>query len=473
MWPNGSKLALLMICLLGLLAACERPSATETTLAQLPANAVANTAAVEAATPTLASTVVPIFAPTATATAVLATPTTTPFLPATSLPACGQLLPILPQNNAPSVTSLSPDPELLTAVSTTLPEAARPAWEYLLENPGSVGLVAYRVGDETNGIYHNADVQMPLASVVKIIHLVAYVEAVAAGQLDPTSYVTVGTLDSYYLPGYDLGSHSRALAELEAASLLLPSPDRVRLEDVPWMMIRYSANAATDYLHMLLGQTALEATAVSLNLTQQTAPCTFLGQFLAMSNQSRQGQSDRAAIQAYLDNPTSYGAEVVQLAEAYTSDPDFREAEQTWHEEERRPSSQDQRFFSHNLNAHGTPREYAALMARIAQNGLSNPESSFQARRYLEWPMIFPANQERFSNLGYKNGSMPGILNTAYYAYPIGEVTPTVVILFFRDLPGETYRTWRNNLAHDELARWLLDNPAAVSLLRTALTPSS
>ena len=111
-------------------------------------------------------------------------------------------------------------------------------------------------------------------------------------------------------------------------------------------------------------------------------------------------------------------------------------------------------------------------MARIAQNGLSNPESSFQARRYLEWPMIFPANQERFSNLGYKNGSLPGILNTAYYAYPTGEVTPTVVILFFRDLPGDTYRQWRNSLAHDELARWLLDNPDALSLLRAALTPS-
>jgi D-alanyl-D-alanine carboxypeptidase len=475
MWPNGSKLALLMIFLLGLLAACERPSAAETTLAQLPANAAAPAVAPGAATPTLANTALPNLVPTATATAVPATPTSTatPFLPATSLPACGQLLPLLPQNNTPNVTSLSPDPALLAAVTTTLPEAARPAWEYLLENPGSVGLVAYRVGDEANGIYHNADVQMPLASVVKIVHLVAYVEAVAAGQLDPTSYVTVGTLDSYYLPGYDLGSHSRALAELEAAGLVLPSPDRVRLEDVPWMMIRHSANAATDYLHMLLGQEVIEATAVSLNLTQQTAPCTFLGQFLAMSNQSRQGQSDRAAIQAYLDNPASYGTEVVQLAEAYTSDADFREAEQAWHEEERRPSGQDQRFFSHNLNAHGTAREYAALMARIAQNGLSNPESSFLARRYLEWPMIFAANQERFSNLGYKNGSMPGILNTAYYAYPLGEVTPTVVILFFRDLPGDTYRAWRSSLAHDELARWLLDNPAAVSLLRAALTPSS
>jgi D-alanyl-D-alanine carboxypeptidase len=411
---------------------------------------------------------------TAVAPTSTATPTITPvplLAQSDSLP-CGQLLPLLPHNKTPTTPALSPDPAAVVALLAELPESARPAWEQLLTNPGDVGLVVYRVGDEANGIYHNANVQMPLASVAKLVHLVAYAEAAAAGQLDPTSYVTLSTLDRYYLPGYDLGSHNRAIAELTEAGLVLASPDRIRLEDVPWMMVRHSANAATDYLHLLLGQDVIEETAVSLNLTQQTAPCTFLGQFLAMSNQTRLGQSDRAAIQAYLDNPASYGAAVVQLAETYVQDSVFREAEQAYHREERRPSSQDQRFFSHNLNAHGTPREYAALMARLAQNGLSNPESSFLARRYLEWPMIFEANQERFSNLGYKNGSLPGILNTAYYAYPIGEVTPTVVILFFHDLPHSSYREWRNSLAHDEFARWLLDNPEGIALLKAALAPT-
>ena len=457
------------------MVACERPSAADTsTLTQLQSNPAA-IPATPLATPTLANTALPTAIVTATAVTETPPPTlpATPFFIAeTAVTPCGQRLPLLPENTTPATDSLSPDPVAVAALLAELPELARPAWERLLSNPGSVGLVAYRVGDEANGIYHNADLQMPLASVVKIIHLVAYAEAVAAGQLDPTSYVTLETLDSYYLPGYDLGSHNQAIAELTAAGLVLANPDRIRLEDVPWMMIRHSANAATDYLHLLLGQDAIEETAVSLNLTQQTAPCTFLGQFLAMSNQTRLGSNDRAAIQAYLDDPASYGAEVALLAAAYSQDSLFRGAEQVYHREERRPSSQDQRFFSHNLNAHGTPREYATLLAQIAQNGLSNPESSFLARRYLEWPMIFPANQERFSNLGYKNGSLPGILNTAYYAYPLGEVTPTIVILFFQDLPGSSYREWRNTLPHDEFARWLLDNPEGLALLKAALAPA-
>ncbi|WP_420645241.1 serine hydrolase [Candidatus Leptofilum sp.] len=466
---------LIFILLLGLVAACERPSDENSpALAGFESNVAGD--ANSPPTPTLANTASATLAPLATAVPPTATPlpTVSPtlFFTGSEITPCGQQLPLLPQNNVPATTDLAPDPAALAALLAALPESARPAWERLATNPGSVGLVAYRVGDEANGIYHNADVQMPLASVVKLINLVAYVEAVAAGQLDPTSYVTLETLERYYLPGYDLGSHNRAVAELAENGLVLPNPDRIRLEDVPWMMMRHSTNAATDYLHMLLGQTVLEETAVSLNLTQQTAPCTFLGQFMAMSNQTRQNNSDRLAIQAYLENPTSYGTEVVQLAEMYVNEASFRELEQAWHRNERRPSPQDQRYFSHTLNAHGTPREYAALMAQIAQNGLTNPESSFLARRYLEWPMIFPANQERFSNLGYKNGSLPGILNTAYYAYPIGESTPTVVILFFQDLPGSSYRTWRGSLPHDEFARWLLDNPKGLALLKAALTPT-
>ena len=380
MWPKGLKLTFFFILLLWLTVACERPSAADTnTLTQLQSNPAA--VAAQSATPTLANTAVPPMP--VTETAVPPTPVTTPtitpspFFAENDSPPCGQKLPLLPSHNTPIVTNLSPDPTAVAALLAQLPEAALPAWEQLLADPGSVGLAVYRVGDEANGVYHNADVPMPLASVVKIIHLVAYAEAVAAGQLDPTSYVNLDTLDHYYLPGYDLGSHNRAIDELAEAGLVLANPDRIRLEDVPWMMIRHSANAATDYLHTLLGQDVIEETAVSLNLTQQTAPCTFLGQFLAMSNQTRLGKSDRAAIQAYLDNPATYGAEVVQLAETYVQDSTFRNAEQAYHREERRPSTQDQRYFSHNLNAHGTPREYAALMAQIAQNGLRTQKAAF------------------------------------------------------------------------------------------------
>jgi D-alanyl-D-alanine carboxypeptidase len=235
------------------------------------------------------------------------------------------------------------------------------------------------------------------------------------------------------------------------------------------MMMRFSSNTAMDYLHYLLGAERIEETAVSLGLTTQTAPCPFLAQFLAMSNLTRQNDDDYEALLAYLEDPVLYGQEAILFADTFVNDADFREAQNSWRREERRPSVAIQRFFTENLNPQASAGEYAGLMAQIAQNGLSHPDSSFLARRYLEWPMIFDDNQALFSNLGFKNGTMPGVLNIVYYAYPQGETTPVVVVLFFRDLPNRTYRDWRNNLTHDEFARWLLYDDGAITAVAAVL----
>ncbi len=442
------------------LAGCERPSSV--------ASSIITPLPRPEATPTLVPTQ-PLTA-TNTAAAVLpATPTATPFYTGPLPAACGQILPIFTNGGSPATTTLNPDPEALARLQTILPDAARPALNRILAAPRTVGLAAYRVGQEADGAYLNADAPMPLASVVKLIHLVAYAEAAAAGQIDPTSTVTLADLEAFYLPNLDLNAHPNAVAALEENGRLFGDPPTMLLDELPGMMIAFSSNAATDYLHTLLGQRVIEETAVALNLTHQTAPCPFLGQFLIMSNHTRQLASDQIAIQQYIDDPERYGRDVMLLTAAYSQDAAFRQAAIDWRRSRRRPSGQTQRFFSETLNAQGTAREYADLMARIAQNGLKNNESSFIARRNLEWVMRFPDNQALFSNLGYKNGSLPGILTTVYYAYPIGESSPIVVALFFRDLNGRTYQQWRSNLTYDELARWLLSEPEAIPALKAVI----
>ena len=463
------RLIILTLSLL-LLVGCERPSPTaQIVVVNPPAIIEADATAPPTPSPQSQNSV----APTQTAVPPTPTPTTspTPFYTGERSAACGQILPILPVNNTPTTTSLSPNAEALNALKAIMPDITRPALDRILQAPETVGLAAYRIGDEANGVYLNADMQMPLASVVKVITLVAYAEAVADGQLDPTAIVTLDTLDQFYLPNTDLGAHPRAIRELDENENLLTNPDAVLMDKVPWMIVRHSSNAAADYLHLLLGQTRIEETAVSLNLTSQTAPCTFLGQFLAMGNHTRSASQNLAAINAYLADPTAYGSEAALLADAYSSDPNFREDEQNARSGRRGTPANIQRIFSHALNAYGSPTDYANLMARIAQNGLSSSESSFIARRYLEWPMQFPANQALFSNIGYKNGSLPGILTTVYYAYPLGETTPIVIALFYRDLPNNTYRQWRASLPHDEFARWILANPAAIPALKAVINP--
>jgi D-alanyl-D-alanine carboxypeptidase len=461
---NGRPLWLLL--LLAALAACSRTAAES-----LPATT--SIAAQPTPTPGVAvtATTATTTAPLATATAALATATppatatTRPDLPPPTPPAlvageprCGLSLPVLAPPPNPETTSFPPSSFFaLDAV----PEAARPAVEHMLREPGSVGLAAYELGQEGEGVYLNPDLPLPLASVVKLIHLIAYAEAVQNGELDPGQAVTLDELERFYLANSDLSAHPNAVAALRAEGRVFGDPASVLLADVPRMMMQYSSNAATDYLHVLLGQERLEATIAALGMTSHTAPCPFLGQFLLMSE-------GEAAVADYLDDPVRYATEVMAATLAFSSED--AATPRGWRGPSRRPEISAQEVYSELFNAHGSARDYATLMGKIADNQFGPWEQNVRIRSYLEWPTAFPANQPALAWLGYKGGSLPGLLTVTYYAQSWDRARPVVVALFFHDLPTTTFRQWRRQLPHDELARWLLYDRDAIAILQAILS---
>jgi D-alanyl-D-alanine carboxypeptidase len=376
---------------------------------------------------------------------------------------CGEFLPILDEYPIEPVSSLRRSDVDLNSV----PAAAQPALQRMLAAPGSVGLVAFEVGREDEGIYFNADTAKPLASVAKIINLVAYANAVEAGAIDPSTWVPVSEIESAYLPGSDLGAHRASLAELKEKGLITEDDPSIPMEQIPWMMMRHSSNSASDYLQTLIGQDVIENTIQELGLATHTAPCPFIGQFLAISNHTRLG-NDRQAIESYLDEPERYGQEVMQLTEAFMTDPDFRGDEGYW----RAPISS-QRYFAEQLNSKASARDYAKLMAMISKNEIGSDFVNILVRRAIEWPMIYPVNQSLFSSVGYKNGSLPGVLNSAYYGTRLEDGAQLVVVLLYHDLPMQLYRQWRRSLPHDELARWILSDPNALEMMRSWVDSNS
>jgi hypothetical protein len=84
--------------------------------------------------------------------------------------------------------------------------------------------------------------------------------------------------------------------------------------------------------------------------------------------------------------------------------------------------------------ARGAPAEWASLMATLYASAAQATPFGTTVRAALEWPMTLPRNPDRFQRFGTKGGSLPGVITEATYVAPKhGE--PTVVALFFRDLP--------------------------------------
>ncbi|MGB1253525.1 MAG: serine hydrolase, partial [Candidatus Promineifilaceae bacterium] len=395
--------------------------------------------------------------PTATATALLtptpsptAEPTQTPTLTPTPISVsepCGQQLPIrLPAEQSTHEWNVPP------LADNIIPNDVLPALEYFFANPNSVSLTVYRLGYEGIGFYHNADQPMPLASVSKLIELVAYANAVEAETVDPLQTVEVDDLNRYYLPRSDLGAHNASLRELDSTTLTL--------NDVAWMMIRHSANSASDYLHDKLGQAVIEQTAVELGFTKHSAPCPWIGRFLTMGNPTRTS-SNIAAIEQLTTSPDRYANEVVWLSDQYTTDAQFRQTAQRYWANRQAPLNA-QRAFIEQLETRGTTREYAHLMAQLVTQQAGNAAT----RELLNWPLEqFTSNSERYASIGYKNGTFPGVLTTVYYAEPYWADTPIVLALFFNDIPNRTYQGWRRSFPHDDMAHWLMSNPSAIHIM--------
>lgn len=139
-----------------------------------------------------------------------------------------------------------------TVLSTSEPDALATGDDvlaYLERHRDRCSLAVWDVGDEDGGVYFDADTRRPLASTVKVLPLALYGERLDTGAWDAGEPVQPADVERYYLPHTDGEAHPNALAALDGG---------LTLDGVAWAMIRYSDNAAADWLLHRLGREAVD-----------------------------------------------------------------------------------------------------------------------------------------------------------------------------------------------------------------------
>lgn len=284
-------------------------------------------------------------------------------------------------------------------------------------------------------ILFNPDQKMPLASTFKIVVLAAYAREVTAGRLDPDQEVSVEDWERYYLPSTDGGVHPAALESLGIPSDPLGFATNravtVKLDSLANVMIKFSDNAATDYLMARIGRKNLKSVIEQGRLTGQDVPLPILGTILTWYNHE-DGLLTPARvrkIQKLAKNPRRYAAQVDRLTAAY-GDPKWRQAAIEFLLA---------REVVYELEAavvetftRGTVRDYARVMAGVVTGTFLSPEISALMRRHLEIPL---PHENFFRSWGTKGGSLAGMLTEANYFVPSTGTfagKPRVSVLFVR-----------------------------------------
>ncbi|NWF60327.1 MAG: serine hydrolase [Fischerella sp.] len=340
---------------------------------------------------------------------------------------------------------------------------------YIAAHSNDVSLVAYEVGNYANGIFFNADKKRPLASTIKILVLAEYARQVEQGILLADELVNLYDIDIYYLPGTDGNAHPNAVKELRTKGYI-NTANQIELRHITWAMIRYSDNAATDYLIERLQRKNIENLLVKLSIENQDAPLPIIGQFLSWSNHKfANTASERLQIYQAMQ-PQEYADEVYHLTDMWRCYQEFRSQATKYIKSKKWLGFPEQKAMAQALNCSGTAREYAQIMEKIYSGLLISQGAVKIMREYLEWAMEFPSNQQELDAFGAKGGSLAGIVTEAWYVKPKNAKNARVFALFLENLPAAVWLHMMQNYIQQEFGYQLLVDEKFFDLVRQRLS---
>jgi D-alanyl-D-alanine carboxypeptidase len=303
---------------------------------------------------------------------------------------------------------------------------------WIAHHRSDVGLVTIR-GDSTAPLVAlNPDSLFPLGSTKKVLILGGYAGLVAASSLDPQERVPLTAVEHWYWPGTDGGAHPNAVQDWRSRGLLVG--DSVPLSAVADGMIRWSDNAAADYLLSRVGRRAVSRFAHEMGMSSQQPLAPILG-YAAWSTQP----------DTWLAATADKRAELADVATGELRRP-IRLA---------LPSLTRQRELS-ETDCAGTPQEWARLMHVVATGDTMPAAAAKIMRTVLGWPLVaFPANRRTFTDYETKGGSLPGVLTEASYIRPVGQAAGTSIAIFFRNLPQQVDDELKRTFVHQAFERSL------------------
>lgn len=311
--------------------------------------------------------------------------------------------------------------------------------------------------------------QRPIASATKVVHLLAYAQAVVAGRLDPAAPVTRAEWERWYVPGTDGFAHPTALKDLGVG------PDgNVTWDDLVRVMIDYSDSAAPDLLRGTLGGDALVAAAAAGGWAEPDLPA-YGGQGLlgpapygtgGLPVDTPAGPERRArewaAIQAYSRDPAER-AEAARRGDALLAQLSAAPAPVPTPED---VAAEDGIYRWYAGSATGSAAQLAGIHRAIATAEVGEPVAAI-ARRHLG-RQLAPQVAPPIAEFGQKGGNLPGLVANAFSVRRTdGSVGVSTIAL--SDLPPADYAAMLSSAAPLVLSQQVLLDDALRERLRTAV----
>lgn len=282
---------------------------------------------------------------------------------------------------------------------------------------------------------YNEDKLLPIASVMKVLIAIEYAEQVTSHKINPDELVNYRDVLNYDIPHVD-GEMQR---DFEHAY----NTKQLTLNDIAKGMIKYSANANTDYLIDRLKSDNINQRIKTLGLDHHDKVMPLIGGMVMAS------QLDDDALKKDINQSTLF-KKVIESKDEFIQNIISTEKVLKDFDKPR------QQYWSDHLTR-ASAKTYAELMDKINHGTFGDKQTKILRALLEQRTDAFV--KSRYTHYGYKAGSTLKLLNGVYYTTDKKGHTQAMAF-YLNDLnPWEMYkaqqafRTFRNKIFEDKAFR--------------------
>lgn len=337
---------------------------------------------------------------------------------------------------------------------------------YIDQNPDHVSIVSRVIETPDSTIRFMENVKRPMGTTANFFILLATADMIESGEVSADSPVSWNAVTNHQLPGVNRSEHEQSY---DAASERgwLNNNDELSLDNAMRLLAEFNTLSLADELWWQIGRDRWEAMADTLAIKNTDMPLPYSGLYITISPEIRGMEASDIYDFELVKEPQAYRDSVIERADNFLNDPEFRENTLTYMEENRLGNTFMQERDALALFPKTTASEITTLLEDLVKDDLISPGVSRRVKEWMKWPMERQSGIKRdFTNYGAIYDNRMGLLNGIDFGTSKYTGDTTVQAVFFDRIQIAFWFHMSSNHMHQDFQQRLIFDPAMIEQMK-------
>lgn len=341
---------------------------------------------------------------------------------------------------------------------------------YIDQNPDHVSIVSSVIETPDSTIRFMEHVKRPMGTTANFFILVAAADMIESGDALPDTPVSWDEVSTHALPGVNRSEHEQSYSAASERGWLNDN-DELSLDNALRLLAEFNTLALADELWWHIGPERWMALADTFSLDNTDMPLPYSGLYLTISPEIREMEASEIYDLELVKEPNDYRDSVIDRADNFLNDPEFRENTLSYMEENRLGNTFMQERDGLALFPMTTASEMTSLLGDMVNDELISPAVSQRVKEWMRWPMERQSGINRdFTDYGAIYDNRMGLLNGIDFGTSKYTGDTTVQAVFFDRIQIAFWFHMSSNHMHQDFQQRLIFDPAMIEQIKEVET---